>query len=173
MVQPVELALAGAKPLLGVVEVATDEARVQVLDHVAQPALGEEQRLVCVFATRQLLRDSSHDRAAEDRQALHDRLERDAFLRVPAGGHPGQVVVVLPGHARVGAEGAEQDLQEAHRGPHQVVDRPAFSLHPEQLRLERPDRFRHHLAAVPGVGGEPVRELAEKVASSLGHVGAL
>ena len=172
MIEAVELGLASAVLALRVVEVAADEARVQVLDDVAQPALGEEQDLVGVGALAQALGDPGHNGAAEHRQALHQRLEGDALLRVAAGELPGLGVVLGPRDLGIEAEGTEQRLEEADRHLGQLVER-AVLVPLEELRLDGPDGFRDHHPALLRVTGEPVRHLGKKIARPLGHIGAL
>ncbi len=83
VIEAVQLALTRAMPLLGVVEIPADEARVEMLHDVAEPALGEQQHLVGNLLAGQLLSDPSHNGTAEDGEAVHHRLERDALFRVP------------------------------------------------------------------------------------------
>ena len=107
-----QLGLPGAVLALGVVEIASDEARVQVLDHVSQPALGEQQHLISVRAFADLLGDAGDHRAAKDRQPFHERLERHALFGIAPGVLASLRVVLRPRQPRVGPEGLEQGRQE-------------------------------------------------------------
>ena len=172
VVEPVELGLPGAMARLGVVEIAADEARVEMLDHVPQPALRQEEHLVGVFAGTHLFGDPCQDRPPEHRQAFHQGLEWHALLGVPLRGFPRHGVVLVPRHPGVGAERAEQDLQEGDRRLDQLIDRSVL-VALEQVRLDRADRLGRDQSALGHVGRKPVGKLAQEAARPLSHIGAL
>src|SRR5438270_418163 len=64
VVQPAQLALPRAVLAFRVVQITADEHGVQVLDHIAKPALGEQEDLVRVRALAQLVGDTRHHRGA-------------------------------------------------------------------------------------------------------------
>jgi hypothetical protein len=110
VIQTMKLGLPGAMPGFRVVEIAADEARVEVLDHIAEAALRQEQDLVGVLAAAQLVGHPGDHRPAEHRQSLHQGFERDALLGVAPGCLPGHRVVLVPGHLGVRPQRAEEDL---------------------------------------------------------------
>ena len=166
-----ELALPRVVLGFRVIEVAPDEARVQVLDDVPEPALGEEQDLIGVRALAELLGEPGDDRAAVDRQAFRQRLVRDAFLRVAASKLSGLGVILGPRQVRVRLQGAEERPEELDRHADQLVGPILEPL--DDLGLDCPDRLGSHHPALGGVIREPVRHLGEEIAGPLCHIGAL
>ena len=143
-----------------------------MLDDIADAALGEQQHLIGVRALAQFVGDAGQDRAAKDRQPLHERLEGHSLLRVAPGVFPRLGVVLGPGQLRIQPERPKQRLEEGDRHLDQLVE-GAVPVSLEQLRFDGPHGLGRDHPALGGVSREPVRHLPKQIARPLRHIGAL
>ena len=167
-----ELGLARLVARLREVEVAVDEAGVEVLHDVAEPALRQQHHLVGVGAVADLGGDPGDHGPPEDGHRLHEGLERDSLLGVAPGGFAGEHEVLRPRHCGVDPKGSKQRLQELGRAADGHL-REALRLRHHQLRYGLPDHVGRGRAGVPQVGRQPIGQRAQEVTGPFGHLVAL